>query len=178
MLMNDPSRPYHRTYTIDMDRHSYDGAQWTYLNLPIEEIKPLAIASIKDSTMMYFSCDVGKFYDSKTGVLCTENFDYATLFDTDFPMDKADRIRTFASASSHAMTLMAVDLDAEGNPTKWKVENSWGPNSGVAGHLVMTDKWFDEYMFRIVIHKKYLNEKAIQALKSKPIQLPVWDYMY
>lgn len=178
MLMNDPSRPYHRTYTIDMDRHSYDGAQWTYLNLPIEEIKPLAIASIKDSTMMYFSCDVGKFYDSKTGVLCTENFDYATLFDTDFPMDKADRIRTFASASSHAMTLMAVDLDAEGKPTKWKVENSWGPNSGVAGHLIMTDKWFDEYMFRVVIEKRFVPEKLLKLYNHEPTRLPAWDPLF
>ena len=178
MLMNDPSRPYHRTYTIDMDRHSYDGAQWTYLNLPIEEIKPLAIASIKDSTMMYFSCDVGKFYDSKTGVLSTENFDYATLFDTDFPMDKADRIRTFASASSHAMTLMAVDLDAEGKPTKWKVENSWGPNSGVKGHLIMTDKWFDEYMFRVVIEKRFVPEKLLKLYNHEPTRLPAWDPLF
>ena len=178
MLMNDPSRPYHRTYTIDMDRHSYDGAQWTYLNLPIEEIKPLAIASIKDSTMMYFSCDVGKFYDSKTGVLCTENFDYATLFDTDFPLDKAGRIRTFASASSHAMTLMAVDLDADGKPTKWKVENSWGPNSGVAGHLIMTDKWFDEYMFRVVIEKRFVPEKLLKLYKHEPTRLPAWDPLF
>ena len=178
MLMNDPSRPYHRTYTLDMDRHSYDGAQWTYLNLPIEEIKPLAIASIKDSTMMYFSCDVGKFYDSKTGVLCTENFDYATLFDTDFPLDKADRIRTFASASSHAMTLMAVDLDADGKPTKWKVENSWGPNSGVAGHLIMTDKWFDEYMFRVVIEKRFVPEKLLKLYKHEPTRLPAWDPLF
>lgn len=178
MLMNDPSRPYHRTYTIDMDRHSYDGAQWTYLNLPIEEIKPLAIASIKDSTMMYFSCDVGKFYDSKTGVLCTENFDYATLFDTDFPMDKADRIRTFASASSHAMTLMAVDMDAEGKPTKWMVENSWGPNSGVKGHLIMTDKWFDEYMFRVVVEKRFVPEKLLKLYNHEPTRLPAWDPLF
>lgn len=178
MLMNDPSRPYHRTYTIDMDRHSYDGAQWTYLNLPIEEIKPLAIASIKDSTMMYFSCDVGKFYDSKTGVLCTENFDYATLFDTDFPLDKADRIRTFASASSHAMTLMAVDLDAEGKPTKWMVENSWGPNSGVKGHLIMTDKWFDEYMFRVVVEKRFVPEKLLKLYNHEPTRLPAWDPLF
>ena len=116
MVMNDPSRPYHKTYTIDMDRHSYDGAQWTYLNLPMDEIKPLAIASIKDSTMMYFSCDVGKYLDSKTGVLSLRNFDYESLFATTFPMTKAERISTYASASSHAMTLMAVDLDANNKP--------------------------------------------------------------
>lgn len=178
MLMNDPSRPYHKTYTIDMDRHSYDGEQWTFLNLPMEEIKPLAIASIKDSTMMYSSCDVGKCYNSKTGILSLDNYDYASLFGTDFPMNKADRISTFASASSHAMTLMAVDLDEAGQPRKWKVENSWGASAGVAGHLIMTDGWFDEYMFRVVVEKRFVPENLLRESRQKPTLLPAWDPLF
>ena len=178
MLMNDPSRPYHKTYTIDMDRHSYDGQQWTYLNLPMEEIKAMAIASIKDSTMMYYSCDVGKFLNSKTGVLSLGNFDYASLMGTTFPMNKADRIRTFASASSHAMTLVAVDLDATGKPKKWMVENSWGPSSGYQGHLIMTDEWFDEYSFRLVVERKYVPAATLELLKQKPTVLPAWDPLF
>ena len=178
MLMNDPSRPYHKTYTIDMDRHSYDGQQWTYLNLPMEEIKAMAIASIKDSTMMYYSCDVGKFLNSKTGVLSLDNFDYASLMGTTFPMNKADRIRTFASASSHAMTLVAVDLDANGKPKKWMVENSWGPSSGYQGHLIMTDEWFDEYSFRLVVERKYVPAATLELLKQKPTVLPAWDPLF
>lgn len=178
MLMNDPSRPYHKTYTIDLDRHSYDGAQWTYINLPMEEIKEMAIASIKDSTMMYYSCDVGKCYNSKTGVLSLDNYDFGSLFATDFPMNKADRIRTFASASSHAMTLMAVDLDENGKPRKWMVENSWGPASGYKGHLIMTDSWFDEYTFRLVVDKKYVPAATLKLLKQKPTLLPAWDPLF
>ncbi len=178
MLMNDPSRPYHKTYTIDMDRHSYDGQQWTYLNLPMEEIKAMAIASIKDSTMMYYSCDVGKFLNSKTGLLSLGNFDYASLMGTTFPMNKADRIRTFASASSHAMTLVAVDLDANGKPKKWMVENSWGPSSGYQGHLIMTDEWFDEYSFRLVVERKYVPAATLELLKQKPTVLPAWDPLF
>ena len=139
--MNDPTRPYYQCFEIDMDRHVYDGRNWTYVNLPIEEIKKVAIRSIKDSTMMYFSCDVGKFLDRQAGLLDEANFDYASLMGTDFPMDKKQRVQTFASGSSHAMTLMAVDLDETGKPRKWMVENSWGPSSGFQGHLIMTDKW-------------------------------------
>ena len=178
MVMYVPSRPSHETYTIEYDRHSYDGCQWTYVNLPMDEIKPLAIASIKDSTMLYFSCDVGKCYNSKTGILSLGNYNYADLFGTDFPMNKADRIRTFASASSHAMTLMAVDLDAEGKPTKWKVENSWGPTAGYQGHIIMTDEWFDEYMFRLVVDKKYVPASVLDLLKQKPTVLPAWDSLF
>ena len=35
----------------------------------------------------------------------------------------------------------------------WLIENSWGPIGFDNGHLIMTDEWFDEYMFRLVINK-------------------------
>ena len=86
--------------------------------------------------------------------------------------------QSFASGSSHAMTLMAVDLDENGKPTKWMVENSWGPASGYQGHLIMTDEWFDEYMFRLVVETKYASSKIQEILKQKPIRLPAWDPMF
>lgn len=178
MIMNDPSRPYYKAYAIDLDRHTYDGHNWTFVNVPMEDLKQMAIASIKDSVRMYYSCDVGKFYNRKTGILSMENFDYATLFDTDFPMTKAERIQTFASASSHAMTLCAVDLDANGKPLKWKVENSWGPTNGVGGHLIMTDKWFDEYTFRLVVEKRFVPAKILEIFQQKPTLLPAWDPLF
>jgi bleomycin hydrolase len=177
MLMNDPSREFYKLYEIDMDRHAYDGKNWTYVNLPIEDIKAMAIASIQDSTMMYFSCDVGKFLDRDRGVLDVNNFDYASLMGTSFNMDKRQRILTHASGSSHAMTLVAVDLDKNGKPKKWLVENSWGPGAN-DGHLIMTDKWFDEYMFRLVVNKKYITSKVKNVLKQKPTLLPAWDPMF
>ena len=178
MLMNDPTREYWKTYEIQYDRHTYDGHNWLYLNLPLEDIKEMAIASIKDSTMMYFSCDVAKELDSKRGLLDLDNFDYESLLGIKFGMDKAQRIRVFDSGSSHAMTMMAVNLDAEGKPTMWKVENSWGATSGHKGHLIMTDEWFNEYMFRLVVNKKYANDRVLKAAKQKPIHLPCWDPMF
>ncbi|MCM1483986.1 MAG: C1 family peptidase [Muribaculaceae bacterium] len=177
MLMNDPTREYYKLYEIEYDRHTSDGQNWTYVNLPVEDIKEMAIASIKDSTMMYFSCDVNKFIDRDRGILDIDNYDYASLLGTQFPMNKADRIRTFSSASSHAMTLCAVDIDADGKPVKWMVENSWGPGAN-DGHLIMTDRWFDEYMFRLVVNKKYATPKTLDILKQKPVKLPAWDPMF
>lgn len=177
MLMNDPSREFYKLYEIDYDRHVYDGANWTYVNLPIEDIKQMAIASIKDSTMMYFSCDVGKYFDRERGYLDVNYYDYGSLMGTTFGMNKKQRIQTFASGSSHAMTLMAVDLDQKGKPKKWMVENSWGPGVN-SGHLIMTDQWFDEYMFRLVVNKKYITDKVKEVLKQKPTRLPAWDPMF
>lgn len=178
MIMNDPTREYGKVYEIDYDRHVYDGDNWLYINLPIERIKQIAIASIKDNTAMYFSCDVGKFFDRGKGVLDLANLDYESLFDTSFPMDKRQRVQTFASGSSHAMTLIAVDLDKSGNPTKWMVENSWGAKSGYRGNVIMTDKWFDEYMFRLVAERKYVPSDVLDMLNQKPILLPAWDPMF
>lgn len=177
MLMNDPAREYYRLYEIDLDRHAFDASNWKYINLPMEDIKKMAISSIKDGKMMYFSCDVGKFLDRDRGVLDIDNFDYESLFGTEFTMDKAERIKTHASASSHAMTLMAVDIDKDGQPVKWMVENSWGPGAN-DGHLIMTDKWFDEYMFRLVVDKKYVPSDILKILKQEPIMLPAWDPLY
>ena len=178
MVMNDPTREYYKVYEIEYDRHVYDGDNWVYLNLPINEVKALAIESIKDNTAMYFSCDVGKFLLSKKGTLDVNNFDYASLMGVEFPMNKEERVRTFASGSSHAMTLIAVDLDEEGNAKKWMVENSWGPQSGWKGNLIMTDEWFEEYMFRVVVNKKYFPKETLKLLEQKPIMLPSWDPMF
>ena len=178
MLMNDPSRPYNKVYEIDYDRHLYDGHNWLYLNLDIEDLKAPAIASLKDSCQMYFSCDVGKFLDRSVGYLDVKNYSYGDLLGTTFGMNKKQRIQTFDSGSTHAMTLMAVDLDENGKARKWKVENSWGSDSGMRGYLVMTDEWFNEYMFRVVVNRKYCSQQLLDLLKQKPVRLPAWDPMF
>ena len=177
MIMNDPCREYGKVYEIDYDRHVYDGHNWLYINLPIERIKEMAIASIKDNTAMYFSCDVGKFANSKKGVLDINNFDYESLMGVTFGMDKKQRVQTHASGSSHAMTLIAVDV-VDGEPVKWMVENSWGPAAGYQGNYIMTDEWFNEYMFRLVVEKKYVPADVLKMLDQKPVQLPAWDPMF
>ena len=177
MIMNDPCREYGKVYEIDYDRHVYDGHNWLYINLPVERIKEMAIASIKDNTAMYFSCDVGKFANSKKGVLDINNFDYESLMGVTFGMDKKQRVQTHASGSSHAMTLIAVDV-VDGKPVKWMVENSWGPAAGYQGNYIMTDEWFNEYMFRLVVEKKYVPADVLKMLDQKPVQLPAWDPMF
>lgn len=177
LMMNDPSREFYKTYEIAFDRHVYDGHNWIYINLPMEAIKEMAIASIKDSTMLYFSCDVGKFSNRETGFLDIDCYDYASLMGTTFGMDKRDRILTGASGSSHAMTLSGVNLTQDGTPNRWLVENSWGM-TGQEGHFIMTDAWFNEYMFRLVVEKKYVPAGILQLLEQKPVLLPPWDPMF
>ena len=127
---------------------------------------------------MYSSYDVGKQLDRKRGYMDLDNYDYGSLFATTFPMNKADRISTFDSGSTHAMTLTAVDLDEQGKPLKWKVENSWGPTYGQNGYLVMTDNWFNEYMFRLVVDNKYVPARLLKEYEQKPVMVMPEDPLF
>lgn len=178
MIMNDPTREYYKLYEIQNYRNTVEGINWVYLNLPNEDIKKAALASIKNNEAMYASCDVGKQNNGKTGMLDPAMYDYESLLGVKLAMDKKARILTRQSGSSHAMTLVGCDTDTNDQPVKWEFENSWGSDNGHNGYLTFTDKWFDEYMFRVVIHKKYLDSKATKCLKDKPVQLPLWDYMF
>ena len=178
MVMNDPRRPYYKTFEVEYDRHTYDGHNWKYLNLPMDDIEQLAIASLKDGRKLYSSYDVGKQLDRKRGFADTENYDYGSLFNTTFGMNKAERISTFDSGSTHAMTLTAVDLDANGKARQWKVENSWGATWGQQGCLIMSDRWFREYMFRLVVDKKYVSEKLQKDYEQKPTMVMPEDPLF
>ena len=176
--MNDPRRPYYKTYEVEYDRHTYDGHNWKYVNLPMDDIERMAVASLKAGHKLYSSYDVGKMLDRKRGYADTENFDYGSLFSTTFGMDKAQRISTFDSGSTHAMTLTAVDIDKSGRAKKWKLENSWGADWGQKGCLIMTDRWMREYMFRLVVNKRYAPEKVRQAAELPPVMVMPEDPLF
>lgn len=178
MVMNDPTRPYGVHYEIDNYRNVEEGVNWNYVNLSNEDIKTMAIESIKDNQAMYASCDVGQQLDRSYGILDVDNFDYESIYGVTFGMNKIERIQSRASGSSHAMALIAVDIDNDGNATKWQFENSWGSTSGHNGYLTFTDEWFNEFMFRLVIHKKYITPEVQEINQTEATLLPPWDFMY
>ncbi len=178
MLMNDPSRAYYKMYEIEYDRNVLEGRNWVYLNLPSNEIKNFAVESIKNNKAIYASCDVGKQLNSEIGFSDVDNYDFESLYGIKFSMNKAQRIQTFESGSSHGMALIAVDVDKNEKPIMWQFENSWGAASGHNGYLTFTDEWFNEYMFRVVVRKEFLDDKTSKLLNQKPILLPPWDPMF
>ena len=178
MIMNDPSRPFWKHYEVENYRNMQEGDNWHYVNLPNETIKEFCIASIKNNEALYASCDVAKQLRREVGILDVDNLDFESIYGVKFGMTKAQRIQTGESSSSHGMALMAVDLNNEQKPVKWQFENSWGTTAGEKGYLTFTDEWFNEYMFRFVVNKKYLDEKVLEIYGQKAEMLPPWDPMF
>lgn len=178
MLMDDPAKDYGQLYEVEFDRNLVEGGNWRYINLPVEKIKEFAKKSILGNDAMYFSCDVGKQLDVKNGTLDINNYDYNDLFGLNFGMDKKARIQTFESGSTHGMALVGVNILPDGSTDKWLLENSWGADKGNKGYLTMTDDWFSEYMFRLVVNKQYIDAETLKILDNKATLLPPWDPMF
>ena len=178
-LINAPTadKPYHRSYSVKFLGNVKEGRQVRYLNLEIEELKKAAIAQMKDGSPVWFGCDVGKSSSRDEGLLDTETYNLENRLDTGFGMTKAERLDYGESLMTHAMVFQGVNLDDNGKPNRWRVENSWGEAPGNKGYYVMSDAWFDEYMYQIVVNKKYLPEEFLKEYESEPILLEPWDPM-
>lgn len=178
MFMNDPTRDFGKLYEVEFDRNLVEGANWKYINLPVDKLKDFAKASILANEALYFSCDVGKQLDKQNGTLDLNNYNFEALFGVDFEMDKKARIQTFESGSTHGMALVGVNILPDNTVDKWLLENSWGADKGNKGFLIMTDDWFTEYMFRLVVNKKYIDTETLKILDGKAIMLPPWDPVF
>ena len=177
-LINSPTatKPFYRTYTVAHLGSVIEASPVRYLNIPIEEFKAAALKQLQDGQPVWFGCDVGQMLDRDNGLMALDTYDYETLMGTSFPMDKATRLDYGESLMTHAMVLTGVNL-VEGTPNRWKVENSWSEESGIKGWYRMSDTWFDEYMYQVVIQKKYLTKEQLDALALEPIVLNPWDPM-
>lgn len=177
-IINSPTsdKPFNNVYTVDYLGNVAEGNEVLYLNLPIERLKELAVNQLKDGEAVWFGSDCGKDADGTDGVWDDFTFDIDTLFQIDSSMSKGAMLDTRESAMNHAMVITGVNLENE-NPTKWRIENSWGEKYGHKGYYVATDSWFSKYVYQIVINKKYLSEEEKNILNNERIRLKPWDPM-
>jgi len=178
-LINAPTldKPFNKTYSVQFLGNVKEGRAVKYLNLTVDELKEVAIKQLKDKKAVWFGSDVGQFSEMKLGLMDLKVLDVENLFSTDFPMTKAQRLDYGESLMTHAMVLTGVNLDKDEKPNRWRVENSWGDEKGEKGFFIMTDSWFDEYVYQIVINKKYLTAKQQELFEMEPIMLKPWDPM-
>lgn len=179
-LVNDPraNNAYNKLYTVEYLGNVTNGKHVLYINQPAEQLKKFALAQLQDKKSVWFGCDVGKQFQGKQhGVLDLKAHDYKKVFGCEVQtLNKAERLIYRESLMTHAMLFTGVNVDGE-KTDKWRVENSWGDEDGDKGYLVMTDDWFSEYVYEVVIHKKYLPAEILAILDQNPIVLPAWDPM-
>lgn len=179
-LINSPTedKPFNQTYTIKYLGNIIEGKIVKHLNLPIEELKKAAVKQLKDGYPVWFGCDVGRssVVEDERAMLDTKAVDYESLFNVDLKLSKEDALDYGYSMMTHAMTFTGVQMNGN-EPLRFKVENSWGEKFGYKGHFVMTSDWFDQYVYQVVVNKKYLPEKLRKAYEKKAIELSPWDPM-
>ena len=170
-------KPFGKTYTVKYLGNVVEG-RVRHLNLPMEEMKALAVAQLKAGEPVWFGSDCGKFGSRDDGIWDPDSFLYGELLGgLDLSLTKAERLDYRDSAMNHAMVLCGVNLDAAGRPDRWKIENSWGETAGRKGYFVASDKWFDQFVYQAVVHKRFLSDAQRQALEGEPIELAPWDPM-
>ena len=174
VLTNAPDHEYGKLYHLGAEDNVEGGSPILFLNVPMEYLEQAAVAQLKDGEAVWFGNDVLRQMDRKTGYLDTDLYKLEDLFDVDLSLSKADRLATGVGEVSHAMTLVGVDED-KGDIRQWKVENSWGDKSGEKGFFVMSHNWFKEYVYEVVVHKKYLTKDQQELLYSTPVELAPWD---
>ena len=177
-LVHDPrtSIPTGKTFTIQYLGNVVDGPQIKYINISIDVMKDIAIRMIQDGKPVWMGCDTGKQMHRDLGIWDAELFDYPGVYETEFSMDKAERLEYHQTRMTHAMLFTGVDL-VDGKPRRWRVENSWNDKVGDKGFCLMNDSWFAEYMFEISAPKSYLPQDILDAWDDDPITLPPWDPM-
>ena len=175
-IVNDPRNEYYQRYTVDFLQNVAGGPPVVYLNVPSKEMKGITQKLLEDGMPVWMGCDVGKGMDRKRGLWDAELFDVGGLYGVEYGMDKADRLRHNQTMMTHAMLFTGVDV-VNGRPRRWRVENSWGQDTGQKGYYTMNDSWYDQYMFEIAAPTSYLNEKMQVGLETEPVVLPAWDPM-
>ncbi|GAA5874794.1 hypothetical protein JCM3774_003442 [Rhodotorula dairenensis] len=177
-LVNDPRHEYKTLMTVDRLGNVWGGRPVKYVNADVDLLKETAVKLLKADTPVWFGCDVGKFSNTPLGIMSTKLWDFDEALGISLKMNKAQRLQTGESAMTHAMLLTAVNLDAEGKPTRWRVENSWGEEPGEKGYFVMTDDWFSEFVYQIVADRKYISKELADVFDhGKATVLPPWDPM-
>ena len=176
VLFNAPDHEFDKLYALPFEDNVEGGTPIQFLNTEIDNLKQAAIKQLEAGKTIWFGCDVGKESDRQKGLMVKNLHQTDTLFNIETKLDKKERLLTGASGSTHAMTLVGVDV-VNGKPRQWKVENSWGDKVGKNGYFVMSDDWFDEYLFKVVVKKKYLPKKLVELAEGKATPVPCWDSM-
>ena len=177
-LINSPTddKPFNRNFTIDYLGNVLEGNPINHVNVSMDDMKRAIIKQLISGEPVWFGSDVSFYRDRNSCAWDDKAFDYLDAFGENLHFDKGDMLDYRHSAMNHAMVITGVDI-VDGEPRKWKIENSWGDGVGEKGYYVMSDTWFDLFVYQAVVKTKYLTKEQANAAKKVPIHLNPWDPM-
>jgi len=173
-IINDPRKenPYFKSYVIEFLGNVVN-EEVRHLNLPIDRLKELVKKSIDDNNAVWLGCDYGKDTSKLNSIMDTDIIQKNELLDiTDIHMTKEEQLLWHESMMNHAM--LFVGYSYHNNELIFEVENSHGKKKN-KGYLKMSENWFNQYIYQIAIHKKYLTENELNAYYEKPTILSIYD---
>lgn len=179
-LINDPRHPYGKLIEIERLGNVLGGDKVIYLNVDNKVLADLVVKRLKNNKTVFFGSHTPKFMDRKFGIMDVQLWNLPAI-KYDLKQEKASRIRYGESLMTHAMLITGAHIDENTQqPVRYRVENSWGKDSGKDGMYVMTQEYFEEYCFQIVVDIDELPKELAAKFTSKvenPILLPIWDPM-
>lgn len=164
LLRNFPNMPINELQITNGTGEMVGGRQERWLNADISSLKEATIKMLQNNEPVFFSSNINEYKDRDTGIYDTNAYDYGLVFGYDLNSNKLQRLNSGGAGPDHAMVFTGVHLDPVTNsPIRWKVENSWGDTYGKKGYLLMTDDYFDNYVFDVTVSLQYL-DKSLQDI--------------
>ena len=133
----------------------------------------MAIAQLSEGVPVFFGSDVGQESSRELGILSRNLYNIKDIINIKDTMDKATKLEYRESAMTHAMMFLGVNLDENWKGNRWKVENSWGDSTGNKGIYLLTDDWFNSYVYQVVINKKHLKPEELEAYNENKYYMVV-----
>lgn len=174
VVTNAPDHKYGQLYELPAQTNVAEGIPVQFANVPFDQLQEAVLRQLKNNETIWVGNDILQQMDRKRGLMDAHLFHREELLGIDFVMSKKERLETHQAEVTHAMTLTGYNL-VDGQPNRWKIENSWGDKNGDKGYFVMSQDWFEQYTYEAVINKKYLTAQIKEIAGQKPVLLPAWD---
>jgi len=171
MVANWPSRDYGVLYEVALTRNVVEGEYLNFLNVRLEEMKDAVLRSVLAGDPVDISADVTHQVDRESGIMHSELYRYDEIYGVDLSGTKKVKGILGIVNSTHGMVVMGVDRVGD-EIVKWRVENSWGADSGDDGYFYMYDNWFDDYVVRAVVKREHLPERLLALYDQTPTRIP------
>ncbi len=172
--MPGKTRPFGHAYHLTLTDSVVGGTPNRMLNVEPEVLDAAAVASLKAGVPVGMACDVmqqfPRYIDDYKYVLSTNGEDVEALFGCDLAMERADMIDMRETCLTHAMTFQGVQLDGDGRPRAWRVENSWGEKQGKDGYLVMSADWFHLYGGEVDVRREFVPAETLRQWDEAPVE--------